>query len=141
MGNFFSNKKVTKVSAASSSAGTAVNGASVAMEGFENCTFLTTLGTANAGNFLKAQGSADNSTFNDIAGSKVAAGADGDALALELYETSPNHAYVRPVVVRAGANTTVGEIYAIQTRSKKSPPTQPTTTQAKTVIYTPEGTP
>ncbi|RTL42755.1 MAG: hypothetical protein EKK48_12280 [Candidatus Melainabacteria bacterium] len=141
MSTFFTDKKITKVAAAATSAGTAVNGTGLSMEGFENVIFMAAFGTANAGNYLKAQGSADNSTWADIKDSKATPGADGDLVALELYETSANHAYVRPVGIRAGANTTLGDIIAIQTRSKVKPTTQPTGTVAKTVYYTPEGTP
>jgi hypothetical protein len=113
--------KVTKVAAGAASGGTDVAGTTIDMQGFEGVVFVTTIATANAGNFLKAQQgvASDLSDAADLEGSKVVAAANGQVVWYDLYQ--PRERYVRPVVVRAGANTATGDLYAIQYGPRRLP--------------------
>ncbi|MBO9598638.1 MAG: hypothetical protein J7559_12580 [Cohnella sp.] len=112
--------KITKVASASASGTTAINGTAVDMTGYEGVLFFTTVATANAGNFLKAQigAASDGSDGADLEGSKVVPAADGNVAWVDVYHADPSQKYIRPVVVR-GAATIVGEIYALQYESRK----------------------
>ncbi|RKN86748.1 hypothetical protein [Paenibacillus ginsengarvi] len=112
--------KITKCAASAADGTTAINGAVLDMTGFEGVLFITAIGTANAGNILKAQigAAADGSDAADLAGTKVVATANGQTVWLDVYRADPNQKYIRPVVVR-GASTVVGEIYALQYESRK----------------------
>jgi len=118
--NLSNGVKITKVAAASSAGTSTINGTTVDMTGFEGVLFVTTIGTANAGNILKAQvgEKADGSDAADLEGSAVVAEGNGSVVWLDIYRADPSQKYIRPVVVR-GASTTVGEIYAIQYESRK----------------------
>lgn len=118
--NLSNGVKITKVAAASSAGTSTINGTTVDMTGFEGVLFVTTIGTANAGNILKAQigEKADGSDAADLEGSAVVAEGSGSVVWLDIYRADPSQKYIRPVVVR-GASTTVGEIYAIQYESRK----------------------
>ena len=119
--NLSKNVKITKVAVAAVSAGTAVNGSAVDMAGFEGVLFFTTIATANAGNFLKVQQDSDVAlgTAADLAGSAVVATANAEVVFVDCYQ--PAERYVCPVVIRAGANTAVGDIYAIQYEGRVKP--------------------
>ena len=119
--NLSKNVKITKVAVAAVSAGTAVNGSAVDMAGFDGVLFMTTIATANAGNFLKVQQDSDVAlgTVADLAGSAVVATANAEVVFVDCYQ--PAERYVRPVVIRAGANTAVGDIYAIQYEGRVKP--------------------
>lgn len=118
--NLSNGVKITKVAAASSAGTSTINGTTVDMTGFEGVLFVTTIGTANAGNIFKAQigEKADGSDAADLEGSAVVAEGSGSVVWLDIYRADPSQKYIRPVVVR-GASTTVGEIYAIQYESRK----------------------
>ncbi len=109
--NLSKNISVQKVKALTATGGTAVNSASVDMEGYEGVVFFGTMATANAGNSVNGAQSGDNSTFIDLAGTKVVPGDNNDVFMLDIYK--PTKRYVRLEVVRAGADTVLGEIYAL----------------------------
>ena len=119
--NLSKNVKITKVAVAAVSAGTAVNGSAVDMQGFDGVLFMTTIATANAGNFLKVQQDSDVAlgTAADLADSAVVATANAEVVFVDCYR--PAERYVRPVVIRAGANTATGDIYAIQYEGRVKP--------------------
>lgn len=112
--------KITKVAAASSAGTSAVEGAAVDMTGFEGVLFFTTIGTANAGNFLKAQigAASDGSDAADLEGTKVTATDNGQVVWVDIYRADPNQKYIRAHVTR-GASSTVGDIYALRYESRK----------------------
>lgn len=96
------------------SAGTAVTGTGVDTDDGRNVVFMARMNTANAGNYLTAFHS-DASDFTgeaEIAGARVVAGADDELCVLEI--TRPTKRYIRPKIIRAGANTATGSIYSIQ---------------------------
>jgi hypothetical protein len=130
--------KVTLVKATQTSAGTAVNSDGVDMTGWEGVIFLGAMHTANAGNSANAAQGADNSNFDDLEGTKIVPGDNGDSFMIDVYR--PKDRYVRCEVVRAGANTVLGEIYAIQYRPLSQPTTQGATIDAETHVSPAEGT-
>lgn len=135
------NVSVSVQDAGQASAGTEVVGTSVDMSGYDGVAFFTTIATANAGNFLKAQDSADNSAFNDVAGSKVVAAANANLVALDIYR--PQLRYARPHIIRAGANTATGFILAIRYNGRKRPyvNTVANVTKVVSLISPADGTP
>jgi hypothetical protein len=112
--------KLTKVKAASTTATTEILSDAVDMAGYEGVIFFTTIATANAGNYLKAQQGADGVITSpaDLEGSKVVAAANGEVVFLDIYK--PTDRYVRASVIR-GATTVVGEIYALRYEGKVRP--------------------
>jgi hypothetical protein len=110
--NLSANVKIRKVKAASTADTSAVNSDVVDMSGYSGVMFFTTIGTANAGNYIKAQQDTDAAmgTAADLTGTKVVAAADTQVTWLDIFR--PLERYVRVVVTR-GASTTVGDIYAI----------------------------
>lgn len=116
------NIKITKVKAGASSATTEVVSDAVDMQGYEGVLFITTIATANAGNYLKAQQADVAAMTNavDLAAKKIVAAEDAQAVWLDIYR--PTKRYITANVVRAAATTT-GDIYAIQYGGKKKPET------------------
>jgi hypothetical protein len=119
--NFPSECKLDLAAAGASSAGTAVDGSAIDMQGYDAICFFCTIATANAGNFLKASQAADSGgspdDFSDIAGSKVVAATNGDVVMLNIRR--PLKRYVKPHIIRAGTNTATGDIYAVRYNSRK----------------------
>lgn len=112
--NILNDCKLRKVADQAVSAGTDVEGAVVDMSGFENVLFFVKIATSNAANFIKVQqGDEDDlSDAADLEGSAVVAAEDGDVVAIEIRR--PTKRYVRAVIDRGGANTAVGDMYAVQ---------------------------
>jgi len=136
--NLSKDVKITKVKALSASAGTAINSDSVDMAGFDGVVFIGRIATADADNFANVAQSADDTTFVDLAGTKVAPGDDADSFCIDVYK--PTDRYLRCEVDRGGADTIVGDIYAIQYGAHKKPTTHGTTIDAETHISPAEGT-
>ena len=137
--NLTKNCKVTRVKAESASAGTAVNTDSVDMSGYEGVVFIGCMVTAHASNFVNLAQSSDDSTFDDLAGTKVTPGTSGNMFMVDLYK--PSDRYVRLEVDRGGANTVVGEIVAIQYGpTRKAPVTHGTTVDSEVHVSPAEGT-
>lgn len=111
--------KITKVKAAEATGTTEVLSDAVDMQGYEGVLFFTTVGSFNAGNYIKAKQDTDSgmATAADLEGSKVTPTANGEVAWLDIYR--PQERYVQLSVIRAGATTTVGEIYALQYESRK----------------------
>ncbi len=112
-GNLASQVKITKAKAAQTAATTAIESDIIDMQGYLGVMFFTTIGTANAGNYLKIQ-QGEESTLSDAAdleGTKVVCGGNGEIVGTDIYR--PTERYVRAHVTRT-ASTTCGEIYAIQ---------------------------
>ena len=105
---------LTLAAAAAGSAGTAVDGAAIDMQGYDGVLIFATIATQNAGNFLKAQqGQVSNlSDAADLAGTKVIVDSNGDVAILDL--AKPKERYVRGTIIRAGANTATGDMYYLR---------------------------
>lgn len=110
-----------RVSDDTGSAGTAIDSTAVDMAGYDGVILFCTIATANAGNYLSAQqGAASNgSDAATLLGSKTTVTADGGLAVLDVYK--PLERYVRAQVIRAGANTAVGEIFALRYGKDKQP--------------------
>ena len=139
MPNIIPSAKKTRVLNATAAGTTNVNTSSVDMQDFESVEFVASIGTLSATQVtsIKAQGSVDNSVWNDISGAVTPNMADGDSnklLLLEVYR--PQQRYVRGVVQRATANAVIDGVVAIQRGPKKLPTTQDATTvsQSLTVV-------
>jgi len=119
--NLSSEVKITKVKDAEVSAGTEILTDEIDMAGFDGCLIFTTIATANAGNYIKAQ--EDDTTgmaaAADLADTKVVAASTNDVVWLDIYK--PLKRFLRASVIRAGTNTVVGEIYALQYSGRNFP--------------------
>jgi hypothetical protein len=113
--------KIRKVAAGAVSAGTEVISSVVDMAGYEGVLFFCTIATANAGNYLKVQQdtAVGMGSAADIAGSKVVAAANASVVWIDIYK--PTERYLTANIIRAGANTATGDIYAIQYEGKVKP--------------------
>ena len=132
------NVKVTKVKDHQASAGTAIDSDSVDMQGYEGVMFIGEMITAHASNFVNLATSSDDSTFNDLAGTKVTPGSNGDCGMIDLHK--PLERYIRMEVDRGGANTAFGTIYAIQYGAGNRPPTHGATVVSGVHVSPAEGT-
>ena len=106
--------KLAHVNAYAVSAGTAINTTSVDMLGWDGVMFFGTMATINASNFVNLAQSADDSTFADLKGTKVTPTVNGNTFCVDLKISGNADRYVRLEVDRGGANTVVGDIFAIQ---------------------------
>ena len=98
-----------------------IDGAAVDMANWEQATFWATIATADPGNYLYVQqdNAADFSSAETLAGTKVVAGANGDAVAVTV--NRPTKRYLRAMLERGGENTATGEIYCARTGSRTVP--------------------
>jgi hypothetical protein len=138
--NLSKNTKLILVKAAQTSAGTTITTDPVDTQGFYGVMFFGSLATANAGNYAKArQGAASNmSDGTDLANTKNVPGNNGDSFLIDLVR--PTKRYVDCQIVRGGANTATGDIYALLYGPRKMPASQGTTVNAETHISPAEGT-
>lgn len=103
---------------------TAINSSSVDMSDFAGVLFLVLLGTLTSTTVpsVKVQQSDDDSTFEDLASSSVAAtDADGNKM-LAVEVRGPLKRYVRIVITRATANTVVDGAVALPYMPTFAPP-------------------
>ena len=117
--------KITVVGAASAAGVTTINSSPVDMAGYDGVVFLTTFGAivATGVQSLKAQ---EDTVVGmggaaDLTGSGITVADDDDGQSFWLDIRRPRERFVRCVVLRATANSTVGEIYAIQYRARTRP--------------------
>jgi len=104
--------KITKVKDHSGSADTAVTSDPVDMSGFEGVLFVTSFGTAAAGNtILASQDTASGGSYEDLAGTSVSSGTSDEDVWVDVYR--PSKRYVRCEIAR-GTASTLESIYAIQ---------------------------
>ncbi len=133
--NLTTSSKLTRVSNAVAAGTTAVNSASVDMQGFEACTFLVAFGaiTTGAVTSLKVQQSGDDGvadSFADLTGTSITIADTDDNKIVAVEVHNPRERYVRCVVSRGTANAVIDGILAIQT----GPKDEPTTHDAATVV-------
>jgi len=116
---------ITLVAEDAGSAGTEAVSTYVDMQGWDGAVFFGTIATANAGNFMYIRQStaSDGSTgVSHLSGTRSIAGSNGQVARVCVHE--PRAAlgrYLAASVIRAGANTAVGEVYCIRYRTKKGP--------------------
>lgn len=131
MANQISNQiKTTRVNNAAAAATTDINTSSVDMAGYEGVRFTVLFGAIVAGavTSIKAQQSADDSTFNDLAGSAITVADDDDNQAFVIDVWRPVDRYVRVVVDRGTQNATVDGVIAEQYGPRVLAPTNDATT-------------
>lgn len=137
--NLSKNVKITKVKALSASAGTAIDSDSVDMAGFDGVVFFGRIATSDVANFANvAQSTTSGGSYADLAGTKVVPGDDADSFSIDVYKPTKRH--LRCEVDRGGADTIVGDIYAIQYGAHKKPTTHGATIDSETHISPAEGT-
>ena len=134
--------KLAHVNAAAVSAGTAVNTSSVDMLGWDGVMFFGTMASFHASNSVNLAQSADDSSFADLEGTSVSTPVDVNVFCVDLVRSGPGDRYVRLEVVRAGKNTALGDIFAIQYRggNAKLPATWATTINKEFHASPAEGT-
>lgn len=123
MMNLIKNIKITKVKAGAASGATAVNSDAVDMSNYDGCLFVTTVATANAGNFLKITQGKDSAFVEseDLKGSKVVPAANGEVAYVDVYRPAEAQGkYLRASIVRTVATAT-GDIYAVQYNGRAKP--------------------
>lgn len=113
--------KITKVADPSTASTASVNTSILDMAGYEGVLFFSSLGTANAGNLIKVQQDAANSTASmaDLTGTSVASGTSDEDVWVDVYR--PEKRYVRAQIVRAGASSTLGDVWALQYNPRTLP--------------------
>jgi hypothetical protein len=113
MGPLSSNVKITKVADHTTAGTDAVTSAEVNMAGYEGVMFVTSFGTANAGNLLKAQQDTATGMASaaDLEGTSVTSGTSDEDVWLDVYK--PREQFVRVYATR-GASSTLESIWAIQ---------------------------
>lgn len=113
--------KVVLVKAGQTSAGTKVESDVVDVSGYDGVTFVGSIATHNAGNFMEVEQSdaSDLSNPEILAGSRTPAGTNGYSPLIDVYR--PLKRYLRATITRAGANTATGDIYAILYHARKKP--------------------
>lgn len=116
--------KITKVADHTAAGTTAINSSSVDMADYEGVLFLTSFGTAATDNSVNAAQSSDDSTFDDLLGTKTGATASDEDVWLDIY--MPGDRYVRLEAVRT-TSSTLESIWAIQYGAKKQPVDNTTT--------------
>lgn len=117
--NLSSRIKITKVKDHSTAATDAIESSYVDMAGYEGVLFMTSVGTANAGNYINAkQCDTSDGTYADLEGTKVTSGTSDEDLWVDVYR--PQERYVKCYVTR-GASTTCESIWAIQYGARKAP--------------------
>jgi len=119
--NLSKNVKITKIKDGAATGTTEVISDVIDMQGYEGVVLFTTIATANAGNFLKAKQDAAIGMGGavDLAGKKIIAVANAQVVWLDIYK--PTDRYITANIIRAGATTITGDIYAIQYEGRKYP--------------------
>ena len=105
------------------------NSSSVDMKSYDAVTFVVGFGaiTASAVTSIKLQGSDDDSSFSDLAGTAITV-ADSDDDKIVLSEINqPQQRYVRCVVDRGTQNAVIDFAVALQSKANKAPVTQSST--------------
>jgi len=118
---FLNYNKVRLAKAAASAAASDVESDAVDMAHMEQVTFLATIATANAGNYMTVQQSATSGfeSAETLEDAKAIAAEDGDVVAVNVFR--PLKRYVRAVIDRGGTNTATGQIYVIQSGARTVP--------------------
>jgi hypothetical protein len=139
--NLSKNTKLIKVKAGQVTGTSTITTDPIDTSGFEGVLIFGSIATVNAGNFVKArQGQAsDMSDGADLEGSKLVPAVDANSFEIDILR--PRERYVDVQVVRAGATTVLGDIYALLYGSvRKAPVSQGATIEVETWAAPAEGT-
>lgn len=108
------------------------------MAGYDGCVFIVRLGTPNATNSLKvAQCDAVGGTYSDLASTATGSGSD-TPLIVDI--KNPQKQFLKYIVTRVGASTTIDTVCAIQYGAAARPVTHVTGTQVEKYHAPSEGT-
>lgn len=104
--------KIIKVQDHTAAGTSAVTSDTVDTSGYDGVMFITSFGTAAAGNTLKAQQDTDSAmgTAADLAGTSVSSGTSDEDVWIDIYR--PRERYVRVVAAR-GTSSTLESIWAV----------------------------
>lgn len=122
------------------------NGAGLDLQNFEGVMFIVGFGTivATGVQGIKAQASDDDGSsdaYGDLAGTLVSVADDDDDKLAVLDVYRPTKRWIRPVIERATANSTIDLVVAIPYGARKQPVTQTADVAASEVHASPaEGT-
>ena len=139
--NLSKNSKLILVEAGAASAGTTLTSDTIDTQGYEGVMIFGSIATANAGNYAKArQGAAsDMSDAADLEGTKVVPGDNGDSFCIDILR--PRERYVDVQIVRGGANSITGDVYALLYGPvRKAPTAHGATIDVETFVSPAEGT-
>ncbi len=119
--NLSVNTKLRKIKAGQTTATTEIVSDIIDMQGYEGVLIFGTIATANAGNYLKAQSSDDSAMSGavDLEAKKVVATANGEVVWLDIFH--PLERYITGNIIRAGATTVTGDLYALQYNGRVAP--------------------
>lgn len=137
--NHLKQMKVTRVSNAVAAGTTEIDCASVDMQGFESVIGVAAFGalTTGAVTAIKWQGSTDNSSFTDLAGTALSiADTDGNKLLVsELVK--PLYRYVRLVITRGTASAVLDSATCFQYGARVLPVASGATIAASEQAFSP----
>ena len=121
MGFLSGRTKFIKVEDHTTAGTSAVESATVDMAqdgGYEGVVFLTSFGTAATDNTAEVAQSSDDSSFDDLVGSKVASGSSDEDVWIDVFR--PQERYLRMQVAR-GTSSTLESIWAVLYNPRKVP--------------------
>lgn len=132
--------KVTMVLAGAATGSSALLTAALDMAGFEGVYFVGRFLTANAGNFASvSQSATSGGSYAALANTKVTPGDNGDSFMIDIKRPPSAKPFLKVNIVRAGADTVTGDVYAVQYGSRKSNPGHGATIDAETHVDPVEG--
>ncbi len=109
-------------------------------EGFDCVAIFGKIATVDPGNYAKARQGADSAMGDaaDLLGTKIVPGTNGNSFLIDIHR--PTKRYVDVQIVRAGATTVTGDVYALLCCPRKAPVTQGSTIDVELHISPAEGT-
>lgn len=118
------------------------DGTSVDMQNWEGVMFICKHATiaSSASGDLHLETSSDDSSFNDLEGTKIAVADDDDDEVFVLDLFRPQERYVRPVVTKDGSNAQAETVVAVKYRGRKVPVTDAGADEYELHISPDEGT-
>lgn len=113
--------KITKVSDPTAAGTTTVVSTGLDMTGYDGVLFLTSYGTAAAGNLVNASVCATvGGSYSDLAGTAVAPGSSDEDFYLDVVRVPAATPFIILTCVR-GTSSTLGDIWALQYKARALP--------------------
>lgn len=147
MENLSANTKISQATTtdAGAAAATAIKGVAIDMSGYEGVLFTVPVGTivTGAATSIKVQESdtsADDSGFQDLAGSNQTLADTADNTTVYVDVVKPLKRYVRLYISRATQNATFGAALALQYGGRKKPAIHGTGVSGELWVSPAEGT-
>jgi hypothetical protein len=126
--------EIVITTAAGAAGATDITGTAVDTQGYDGVQFEVAFGpiVAGAATSIKVQGSDDDSTYADLAGTAQTVADDADNKVFYVDIVRPLHRYLKLIVARATQNATVGAALAHKYGPIKAPVTQGTNVSGET---------